>query len=218
MFGANAQVGMMSGGGSKTIALLHMDGSNGGTVFTDETGKQTWSATGGAVTDTGLQQFGTASLQCTAVGKYIVSSGNIDLTGVWTVECWILYNSMSATTHFHMSDNTNANYLYYDNSGGQQVFAISGNAGVATWSQTAPTTAVWHHVAFCSDGSATTCFYDGTKLTLSSGSGVINTNLPLRIGIPTGGTSNLQIDELRISNVIRYSGNFTPSVSAFTLD
>jgi hypothetical protein len=45
-----------------TVSLLHMNGANGGTVFTDESGK-VWTARGSAVTNTTTKKFGTAAYQ-----------------------------------------------------------------------------------------------------------------------------------------------------------
>ena len=45
---------------SNTKILLHMDGANAGTVFTDESGK-TWTVGGNAQFSTNSPKFGTAS-------------------------------------------------------------------------------------------------------------------------------------------------------------
>lgn len=82
-----------------TVCLLHMDGANNGTTFTDETGINTVVVGGAAVTSTTLPKFGTAS------GYF--PGGNTDrvrLEPAWsndhnfaggdlTIECWCKANA-----------------------------------------------------------------------------------------------------------------------------
>lgn len=74
--------------------LLHFDGANNGTVFTDNSsGTLTATRVGSATTSTANKQFGTAALYLSAAGDgltfpYNTASLNVG-TGKFTIEFWI---------------------------------------------------------------------------------------------------------------------------------
>ena len=81
----------------------------------------------------------------------------------------------------------------------------------------------WHHVALSFDGSAYRLFLDGSlENTWASSATIVATVFGnLVIGYNPFATSegfNGYIDEFRLSSVARYTGNFTPPISAFTAD
>ena len=84
---------------SYTIALLHGNGSNGGTVFTDESGK-TWTRGGGPTTLTPGQVFGSAYLDIGTTGRLTTPlvtdfdphDGGGDPID-FTVDFWVKYGS-----------------------------------------------------------------------------------------------------------------------------
>ena len=60
-----------------TVALLHMDGADTSTTFTDESGK-TWTANGNAQIDTAQSVFGGASGLFDGTGDYLSASDHAD--------------------------------------------------------------------------------------------------------------------------------------------
>jgi len=82
-----------------------------------------------------------------------------------------------------------------------------------------PTTTDWHHVALVRYNDVFTCYIDGAvywsqscgTLTSISGSAL------LQIGSLSNRFEGL-IDELRVSNIARYTAAFTPPGSAFVVD
>jgi len=81
-----------------TVALLHMNGTDAATAFTDETGK-TWTAQGNAQIDTGQSKFGGASGLFDGTGDYIDTPDSTDwqLDGgadanLWTIDFWVRFN------------------------------------------------------------------------------------------------------------------------------
>jgi hypothetical protein len=81
----------------------------------------------------------------------------------------------------------------------------------------------WYHVAGTYDGSALHLYVNGVQVASSQLTGDIDPSThPLRIGSVDGaGGGDLfvgSIDEVRISNVVRYSGTFTPQTTPFQPD
>ena len=62
---------------SGTVLLMHMDGTSGGNVFTDETG-HVITAFGGANTSTGIKKFGTSSANFDGNADYLTVSARGD--------------------------------------------------------------------------------------------------------------------------------------------
>ena len=79
----------------------------------------------------------------------------------------------------------------------------------------------WNHVAAVRSGNTLTCYMNGVAGTPVTNSGAFtNYNTALRIGNESNGIEDYAgyIDEVRISNVARYTSNFTPSTTAFESD
>ena len=74
-----------------TKALLHFDGADESTTFTDESGK-TWTAQDNAQLDTSVKKFGTASGLFDGTGDYVDSEVSADFgfgTDDFTVDFWM---------------------------------------------------------------------------------------------------------------------------------
>src|SRR5581483_12494229 len=72
----------------------------------------------------------------------------------------------------------------------------------------------WHHVAATYDAGGAHLFVDGNLVASQAvASTIVQTGDPLTIGTLdlTGDIFSGVIDEVRISNVVRYTGSFTPS-------
>src|SRR3990167_7740340 len=73
-----------------TSLMLHMDGADASTTFTDETGK-TVTANGNAQIDTAQSKFGGAAALFDGAGDYLTVSGSADWdlgTGDFTIDFW----------------------------------------------------------------------------------------------------------------------------------
>ena len=83
---------------SYTKLLMHMDGSNDGTTFTDSSGSaHTVTPNGNVHTDTAVKKIGTASAQFDGTGDYLTvpDSSDWDILGSdFTIECWVKPNSV----------------------------------------------------------------------------------------------------------------------------
>ena len=228
---ANRLIGLSRGDPywNNVVALLHMDGADGSTTFTDEKG-HTFTAVGNAQLDTAQFKFGTASLLCDGSGDGITTSDSADWEfagGDFTVEAWLRFNSV-ADCHIvsRAADGTGAgswilfrrlNVLefYYTTDG---TLSTARRAQGGAWSASA---GVWYHVAASRSGANLRLFIDGvqTGTTFNAGTDVIaDTAQPLRLGISPDGIKSVNgwIDDSRITKgVARYTSSFTPPSAPF---
>lgn len=79
---------------SNVVILLHFNGTDGSTSFTDQIGTNSWTVNGNAQLDTSWFKFGTASLLCDGTTDYIQSSNppNLD-AATYTIEFWVRFAS-----------------------------------------------------------------------------------------------------------------------------
>lgn len=223
------------GGGSdphfaSVAALLHMDGADASTTFTDVKGS-TWTRFGNAQIDTAQSKFGGASGLFDGTGDYIETgyASALDLsTGDFTVEWWMRPNSIAvAQAMLEMRpDASQAAGLVVTQSGADPTkvrFNVgdsdSTNYESIITSTTSVATGTWYHVACVRSGSTFYLFLDGVSQGTGTFSGTIyiNSSNP-RIGAARDGTLgyNGWLDDFRITKgVARYTSNFTPPTAAF---
>lgn len=213
---------------SYTSLMLHMDGSNGGTTFTDSsTNALTPSLNGTPTTSTAQKKFGTASglfpssswLQYSTLTPFQV--GNAD----FTIDCLINVPSLASgfTICGLYQDSNNGYSLNWDPTNGMYFKVVSGGSiildvytvgGASGWSIN-----TWYHVAVVRYGNVWTIYRDGTAVaTLTQ-----NTTVPTFTGSFDVGAGNLTyaangyIDEFRFSKgIARWTANFTSPASAYS--
>lgn len=153
----------------------------------------------------------------------------------FTVECWVYFNSLSATTTLFAINmqtplSTSAGYaavrLDVQSSGSAQLLAsIDPNSWVYTNTSAAGTfsTGQWYHVAAVRKGTAFTLYVNGVLSISYILSGVLNnTSGVLWIGAVNNNSSatqyaNAKISDFRIVNgTAVYTSNFTPPQSALS--
>jgi hypothetical protein len=200
-----------------TLALLHFDGANGSNTFTDDTGR-TWAVSAGASIETSLTKFGSGAYQnagSTGRFPYTNDSADLHLTGDYTVEFWV--NPQNGNT---------SQVLVIKGSGGRinlsanSLFVYDDTASASINGGSVPNNQ-WSHVALVKHGSTTTLYVNGTSVATSTSLGSFGNNSGiLSIGAATDGTYPMYsaIDEFRISNMARYTANFTPATQEFVVD
>lgn len=221
------------GGGIPSVLLLHCDGSNGSTTFTDVYGK-TVTPNGNAQISTAQSQFGGASCLLDGAGDYlsIPSTTDFAFPGDFTIEFWMYCSNGNGDA---------ASLLINRNGGGGALDGIysyaasngtncsinfgfgdaSSSSSIISTAQTVSLNA-WHHIAFVRNGTGFDIYVDGTSGASGTSSISITSNRAMWIGWDAlnavGGTDyNGYLDEIRITKgTARYTGNFTPSASAFT--
>jgi hypothetical protein len=219
---------------SYTKSLLHMNGVDGSTTFTDMAsgGTHTWTASGTAQIDTAQSKFGGASGLFDGYGDYIRSADSPDWafgTGDFTIDFWVKINNLTTyqTLQSQRADSNNAVEIYFYGASNKSLRMIAKSAGTIIMYYYTGSNAIsdtnWHHVAFVRNGSNFYIFVDGTSKTLTAHTEVDSKSLPdiaaqLWIGGYTGGTYwfNGWLDEYRISKgIARWTGSFTPPTQEY---
>ena len=215
---------------SYTKVLLHMNGSDGSTTFTDESGK-TWTAHGNAQIDTAQSKFGGASGLFDGSGDYLSTPDHADFelgSGDWTHDFWIRWISTGgAGTYpnlFAQRADGNNYFTIFRSVDTNRLTVTQIDGGVIRWSFRAnwtPSTGIWYHLAFVRNGNTPLIFVDGVGLTVTedttiSGKTAANIASSATIGEWNGtAVLNANIDEYRFGNIARWTANFTPPTSAY---
>jgi hypothetical protein len=219
--------------------LLHMDGSNGSTTFTDSS-SNTLTATiyGDAQISTAQSKFGGSSgvFDKTADRLTYANSGFEFGTGDFTIEAWIYSRDVSSAASrgwlqtsstaggLQASYNDGLSILQGANAAGGSAdggicIAMSGNVFIGSSGSTVVLfTNQWQHIAVTRSGTTVRVFVDGVLVGTSTGVTANLTGQNLVVGgyYDTGFLFDGYIDELRITKGIsRYNATFTPSGAPF---
>ena len=208
--------------------LLHCDGTDGSTTFTDSSPTpKTVTASGNAHIETDQAKFGTASAYFDGTGDYCQIANNAALnnfgTDDFTIECWArfsntgsYYTLLSCWTTW----NTSAAYELLATNTGRIVFF--GGDSVPINIQSNINTAItntWIHIAACRASGTTRLFVGGSSVgTPHVGSVSISNGAALKIGASSDGSAghNGYLDDIRITKgAARYTADFTPPTVAF---
>ncbi len=223
MFGYNVGVGMMGASGAptavNTIALLHMQGIDGGTSFPDDNTANTWSPNAGVTTSTAQVNFGTSSALLTSTNHpKLTSNDNISLgSGDWTIEMFV-YTAFVEADLVDCTGGSNAMAFYFHAGN----FHLLYNAfGAAVTLSGVPTSNTWTHIALVKTGTETfKAFVAGTLTDTQTGSATfLDPAVPMVLGGNIGaGYLQGYIDEFRVSKIARYTTSFAPPSAPFVLD
>lgn len=219
-----------SGTGPRLAVLLaHFDGTNGQTTTVDSTGFNTITLGPSTTLSTAQSKFGGSALTFGASASVATVPDNplLRLTGNFTVEAWCYMTNVSNDVMF-IDKSLNAtltNRSWFEFSARQLMVKVDGTnaASVAIGSNGAiPPANQWFHIAFVKQGSVLTAYVNGVSvgtlaMTATWGASVGSN---LTIGNNYVGATQFPgfIDEVRISNLARYTANFTPQTAPFTAD
>lgn len=226
---------MMAGGGSggatdpyfsNVSLLLHFEGADGSTTFTDSSGSpKTMVAGGNAQIDTAQFKCGSASGLFDGTGDFVSTSGAMfdSAAADFTIEAWLRPNSGADRGWFSMRDSGSTGFALEVRSTG--AVWLRGNIN-GTYSDTRITTGTgvvtfgaWNHVAFTRNGTAWTIWVNGLSQGTLTSSGSLSFGSTVRIGRSASTDEDPYsgwIDELRVTkNVCRYTTTFTPPTEAF---
>jgi hypothetical protein len=217
---------LMSGVGSAVSAalLMHCDGSDGSTTFTDSSPyARTLTGSGGAQISTAQSVFGGASLDLTDAGNNaaVTTGAHAGLsvtTGDFCLEFRFRMTSVAAGIYFVGCDGTTTDLYIHTSNVGQLGFYALGNSRL---DKAAVITNTWY--AFCMDraGSNIKVFLDGTEIDNStSGADMGATgnwffgSLVAIAGSGAGGRCFM--DEIRLTvGTSLHQANYTPSATPF---
>lgn len=211
-----------------TKLLLHFDGATG---FADSSPYNRGAATAnGTVNITGAQkQFGDASAQFSNSNLLFPDSPDWAFPGDFTIDMWVwisAYNT-GANSYFitQLSNNNdyNGRWAARINATGQMRFdnVIGGTNYTPNITVTAIPLSTWTHLAWVRSGGNFNYYINGVL----DGTSPLTQAIPdiagsLSIGRIVDGTANSAfygyLDELRISNIARWTANFTPPAAPYT--
>ena len=225
---------------ANTVFLMHADGTDASTVFTDDnTGSartaRTLTAQGNAQVDTAQSKFGGSALLCDGTGDYVISPAGTQWdfgTGSFTIEYFIRFNAINTLYTpiclrvaggdiengewwCEITAAENKMYWGFKNQAGTQYYVNLALAG------TAFATGQFYHIALVNNAGTAQMYVNGTATgatTALSGS-FGRSQRDLNIGAYGGDYSlNGWMDEVRISNTARYTAGFTAPTAPFVND
>lgn len=212
---------------SYTKLLLHMNGTDGSTVFTDSSPSgHTVTANGDAQIDTDQYKFGGASGKFDGNGDYLSIPDSDDFyfgTGAFTIDFWVKFNSFptGTTQYVYCQWLNNGSYfvIYLGNEAGcgyqNLVVAVNDNSDLQILlnKKISFSTGAWYHFAVVRSGNTFYGFQNGVLLgTNTNTADIPNFAQTVRIGSSdTGSYINGWIDEYRVSKgIARWTTNFVP--------
>ena len=203
-----------------TKLMLHMDGSNSGTTFTDSSfDPHTVTASGSAVTSTAQKKFGTASGYFPAAGDFLTIPDSADWafgSDPFTIDCWLYRTGASSYQSIleHKTDGSNYwQWRYFGGSGNFDFTVVGTGAFSVNWTVAAFAQDTWVHHQIVRNGTSWYLFQNGTQVgsTQTQAAAVPDMTGDLYV---TGDAALSQpfvgyIDELRISKgIARNTSNF----------
>lgn len=228
-------LGYISGGGipgndAFTKVLLHMDGSNGGTTFTDVAAggsPKTWTPIN-ATTSSTSAKFGPTSM-LTASGC-ITTPDHSDFTlgsSDFTLDCWINFAASSGAVNVLGQSNAaggvdSQSIVVQRAAGGLLNISLRDTAGFRTLISTTNFngSSGWIHSAIVRNGTTGRFYVNGSQEASTSlpnpmfdGNGDWSIG---RLGAVTSSPSSFYFDEFRLSvGIARWTSNFTPPTGPY---
>lgn len=220
-----------SGNDANTVSLLHMNGSDESTTFTDDAvgGTHDWTANGNAQIDTAQSKFGGASGLFDGTGDVITTPNHADWhagTGDVTVDSWVRFNSIPAGgSRFFRQYLDDDNFQYFDIYNNTLYWRYASGATVnllvtCAWT---PSTETWYHLAVVRSSSTAYIFIDGVSqelsVTTAPNGDWADIDVTLSVGANANGGTALDgwIDEFRWSKgIARWTANFTPPTAPYS--
>ena len=225
------------GNDANTILLLHCNGDDEAVVIPDTSVGGNGGATHGNATvvanaqlDTAQKVFGTASLLLDGTDDRITFADHADWdwgTGAWTIDCHVMFDTTTASRYLvsHFKDDTNRWIFGWYNGATDHLQFYCNIAGTDqgglsdAWT---PTDDTWYHLAVSRSGNTIYFFVDG----VAKGSIAFNQDIPDMTGVLGIGARQKVanwavfhhgwIDELRISNVARWTEGFDVSTEEYS--
>ena len=209
---------------ANVVALMHMDGTDGSTAFTDVKGN-TFTPAGNAQIDTSQSKFGGASGLFDGSGDYFTSGAITGMplgTGDFTVEFFVRPAIVGSGLAGLLATPSPSGYvtggLYIRRSGGTIQVLMNAVSTPVAQASAAWAANVWIHVAVTRESGSVRLFIDGVLQGSATTNTTDLTGTTVRFGFSTqdAGSYNGWADALRITKgVARYTANFTPPAAPF---
>lgn len=227
--GLSGSVSIVDPNFSSVSLLLHMDGSNGSTAFTDSSNNAfAVTANGNAKVSTTSAKYGTGSGLFDGNGDYLaIPAGAANFgTSNFTVEAWAYLTSNPSSPGAVVLDTipvggvgNRTNAMVWIITTGGKLTVFSNGSFVGTSASSIPLNQ-WSHIALTRSGSTWRFFIDGTldsnSFTYSADLFTNSGALIGRVGDSASYYLNGRLDDVRITKgFARYTANFTTPIAAF---
>lgn len=222
--------GYFNGNGwALSVLLLHLDGINGSTTFTDDasSGAKTFTAVGTAQISTAQSKFGGASVlfgsgdAITTPDDAVFNFG----TGNFTIDCWIRPTSFASGSAIASQWDAGSARAFLLSCGGGNLSFLYRNDGVnEDFTAATPLQLnVWTHVALVKSAGVFYFYINGVKdvNTLTATAAMPDVSEVFSIGGRSAGAPIDQefvgyIDEFRIFQGAAWTSSFIPALTAYT--
>ena len=148
-------------------------------------------------------------------GDIVIAGHQSDLTD-FTVEGWVYFTNLGSNRSILTLGHSDIQLYYRSSSSNMAIYDTSAK----TYSFT-PSTSTWYHFALVRDSSdnSVELFIDGVSKGTTTSSAVVSGDLIVG-GYSASATDPMKgfISNVRVSNTVRYSSNFTAPTSALTAD
>jgi hypothetical protein len=212
---------------ANVVSLLHFDGADGSSTFTDQIGK-VWTRNGAAEIDTAQSKFGGASLVLSGTSQFLTTPHHTDFNlgaSDFTIEAWVRPTATGTIIAKRTTSATQSGWAFiispsggdlvlrfasWIGSGGTTLHSITGTIPISTTSFT--------HAAITRSGNDARIFVDGVADGTQTVAGTIasNTNVVYIGSTPQLAHYTGHIDDVRVTpGVARYTANFTPPTTAY---
>lgn len=192
-----------------TLLLLHGEDFTDSSIYSEQI-----TNTGCTLSDSG--KFGKA-ISFTNLNKLETVEQIFDINGEFTIDFWFNQREKKANATFIGGTQTGTFKIILSN--GVPVFQVHGQTSYySSFVDTQLNT--WYHFALTGKNKTYSMFVDGVKKNTFTYTGNISNDI-LRIGLNVAQNSTGSIegvmDEIRISNVVRWDSDFTPSTEPYTV-
>lgn len=217
---------------SYTKLLLHCDGADESTTFTDSSlTPKTQTAVNQAQIDTAQSVFGGAAMLLDGTGDYVTSPDHADWNfadGDFTIDLRVRFTATALTDSYQMLvtqavDANNRWFLYWNTDTGINFYAATTGGGTLVnfgqgsddWSAD-----TWYHVALVRYGNEWDIYRNGTSVASATDASTMpDLAALLSIGVNIYEADYYfdgWMDEIRVSKgIARWTGNFTPPTVAY---
>jgi len=208
----------MAGLDSNTKLLLHCDGTDGSTTFTDSKliSPHTVTANGTAQIDTAIKKFGTGAGMFDGNSDYLTIPDSTDWdifangTDDWTLDFWIKHSTNGLNEQYinQYTDNSNRWIIQYDTTPAISCKLRIGGSGNDLSSGAITLGQTWHHIAMIKIGANWGIYIDGTQLgyTLLTNFGTLSHSVEIGRALATNYFEG-HMDEIRIQKSNYFSAS-----------
>lgn len=207
-----------------TRLLIHCDGVDGSTSFSDAALARPVSVEVSAQVDTAVPVFVGGALLMGGDAAALTVGDNADWTpsGDFTWELWIRPTNLAGGRAIvnHRTDATNEFFWRINADGSVEAFWTSGGVTIITLTSAAGEIVIntVYHMALVRNGTNFRIYKDGVSIaTTTDADAIPNYTGVLRFGARADATHAFggHFDEIRLSHVARWTANFTPPIAPY---